>query len=656
MQRFKTVLQYRPFEKMNRLFLGIVSGLIFLSCAILLELVLGNMLGIGIICCTYAFYYLCMRRKNWSELTLVAVLIGMVYGYLLATFLLGKIELMDAIGHRYFQTLLWFPNVLLVSLSFTGTICIWELLAWIWDKAVVSVRAVALSIITMNMMFFLFIPLTVMLGNVEEYSFPFYILIASNIGMMIHFIVWETLAFSFMQSKWNRMGGILSGFLAAIYVQYMFLNGVVGQIAGAAYDWHENYGLTIFNLFIWLVLIVLIVIIDSVGKKKVFTRTYLPMFLMLLWLISCSTQILMSPKEIYQYRYHIFKGEEQYTVSAKENVILFILDSADNSFLKNLMQEGEYDFSEFRDFCMYTNTCSVYDITQKSIPQMMTGASYDDYPTDYMEAYRRMKEAGYTIHFYGYEGTDADDMLTYVDNYDLSTDVFVDYNGILRESMNLTKYLIYPNILKKNIDISQIHFADKVSGKHAKEYYYDNELYYRNLELTVNPDSDKYFIMEHLDGVHEPNAGNEIVLKYCLDIMKEYIAQLKELGLYEQATIIITADHGLHDDMLTFPYPTASTPMFLIKCAGQTFDTMQIRNAPIYHTDILPTILKSMNLYGEDDGDIFGKTIWDFGEDEKRSRSFYNRGFKSDAIYEYRYIGETKDLEKAFEQEQYILK
>ena len=54
-------------------------------------------------------------------------------------------------------------------------------------------------------------------------------------------------------------------------------------------------------------------------------------------------------------------------------------------------------------------------------------------------------------------------------------------------------------------------------------------------------------------------------------VMEEYINQLKQLGVYDDATIIITADHGRASD---------SQVIFYIKEAGDEHEITPVTNAP----------------------------------------------------------------------------
>lgn len=145
--------------------------------------------------------------------------------------------------------------------------------------------------------------------------------------------------------------------------------------------------------------------------------------------------------------------------------------------------------------------------------------------------------------------------------------------------------------------------------------------YYRTLKergLTLDVESN-YFILQHLRGVHPPynidengkslqNATLEQSAKGYFLMVEEYLRQMKDLGVYDNSTIIITADHGSGRD---------TQIIYFIKEAGKRQDAMQISTAPISNKDLIPTILASIG----EDYSSFGKSIYDFGENEMRERT-----------------------------------
>lgn len=657
LNRIKTGAEYRPFQKVNRLWFYGMSVALCLNMGFFLSLIMGPVIGMGCMVCIGLLLFLGFRRVGLEQIPLAYILISIAYAIPVAIWMGDR---MSALSVVVGCDLSAYKSLMTVGLALLICFCIGEFMT-VFGTHMEDVKTVAFSIITINAMVFYIIPISVMTANAREFSFN---LVDLAIANLIPFLTASMAEIGICATCFGkrlsflRMG--LVGLMTGIYVQYMFLNYHLGQMAGGAYDWRGNVGRTIFNTMVWLLIFAALFLLERVVKNRLLLKVYFPLFLLGIQTVAVVSCILSAPKEAFEYGNCSFDGKEQFVVSSKNNVILFVLDAVDNSFINTIMEEDLYDFDAFQDFSMYTNTCSVFDNTTRSMPQMMTASTYDEYPVDYLTAYQRMKEAGYTINLYGYESYQMEDWFSYVDNlikWKETDQIMVDYRKIIKNSTGLVMYLILPDLLKKQVPVEKLSFAGIANAFSLKDIAYANEDFRQNLLLTVNPQSENYFIMEHIFGAHEPNEGFEKATMECLDIVKEYINQLKKLGLYEQATILVTADHGLHDDSPVFEFPTVATPVFMIKMPNQQQEQMKLVETPVYHTDILPTILYAMDLYHEDGEKLFGKTIFDYQEHEQRERKYYNRFLDDDnKYYEYTYTGDAKDLEKVMKQGDYVIR
>ncbi len=125
-----------------------------------------------------------------------------------------------------------------------------------------------------------------------------------------------------------------------------------------------------------------------------------------------------------------------------------------------------------------------------------------------------------------------------------------------------------------------------------------NFLFYEKLlseGLSIDETVDRKFSFNNIYGLHKPwdtdsnghkteeyVTSDETSAGLCVIIM-EYIKQLKEIGAYDNAAIISTADHGLGIAI--------KQPLFLIKPSHSSQDEIKVTSAPISHDDFLPTLL-----------------------------------------------------------------
>jgi arylsulfatase A-like enzyme len=104
---------------------------------------------------------------------------------------------------------------------------------------------------------------------------------------------------------------------------------------------------------------------------------------------------------------------------------------------------------------------------------------------------------------------------------------------------------------------------------------------------------------------------------------------LKELGKYDDATIIITADHGSRDDS------NVTYPILFVKEAGENSNQMKESTAPVCHADLIPTIEKAAGV------EVTESVIEDYTENETRTRTF--RIKSGDTYKKYEINGDVGD-------------
>lgn len=94
-------------------------------------------------------------------------------------------------------------------------------------------------------------------------------------------------------------------------------------------------------------------------------------------------------------------------------------------------------------------------------------------------------------------------------------------------------------------------------------------------------------------------------------MVSEYLAQLKALGLYDEATIIVTADHG--DWYSTDEIHEPSTPILLVKpseSAQQAAQPLKVSKVPTGHVDYPATVIDAVG----GDSSKYGPTVFEVPE------------------------------------------
>ncbi|HAL03138.1 MAG TPA: hypothetical protein DCP07_07230 [Lachnospiraceae bacterium] len=567
---------------------------------------------------------------------------------------------------------------------------------------------------------YIYLPAETFFHSYSDYNFPYWILLKS---LILEFIcVWYTATYilSMLNAAVSRkVQALVLGFTLAIYVQYMFFNQNVGIVDGHPFVFKEHMVLASVNIIVWAALITIPLIIAIKSLKSVKTKntndkpndnpttntpaatTVTPKLsaaILALHILTFAMLLISADKQCYHYSSVYFDYSEQYTVGSGKNIVLFIIDEADNKFIKELYQEGKISHT-FDDYIIYTNTCSVYDFTNLSMLQMVTNYPFDntlDASTRRANAwgqdsvndfYDRFHQAGYKVNFFNFDYENSEGVIGKMDNarvFDEKNDTiqYINYKNIKKQSDALTAYRLLPIVLKPTVDMTLVSSPDPVIIYSTNTGYYENRDFDENMELKLG-DSDNYLIIHHTKGLHMPDNNVE-TMEYCLGSVEKYIEQMKALGVYDNASIIITADHGSHDECTGDTW--AATPMFMIRVgvseSPEAKDTDKVAegptlsDAPIYHTDIMPTLLYEAGLYYGDsapvsetktddqqtlsDTDTFGKTVFDYKDGDLRERTWYNRRYdpaypkreKYNVYYGYTYTGNTETLEKMVEEDQ----
>ena len=331
-------------------------------------------------------------------------------------------------------------------------------------------------------------------------------------------------------------------------------------------------------------------------------------------------------------------GNEQFVAGADGNIIVIVLDTFSNSFFNDLLAENKNITKGLEDFTYYNNYDCCFVGTYPSMVMMITGYEYnnkvtigqwfsDAWKSDRTKSFfKTMKKLGYDSYFYSVAPTNC---------------------GLKSEALGLFK-----NYVKKS----------KYTGKVVTQKVTSS--FYTALQkngVTTKPG--KRYIIQHLHGLHTPynvdakgNPKKGATLSESaagwLTITKAYLAALKKAGVYDNSTIIITADHGPKN-------VKEIQPIFLIKRAGETSKKMSKTNAPVSHREFQSTILLCA---GADKDTLPSKTIYDFKKNDDRERTVYiNRrskelkakpkyngyGWGSHNVWEgYTYTGDSSDLVK----------
>lgn len=430
------------------------------------------------------------------------------------------------------------------------------------------------------------------------------------------------------------------------WLQALFLNGGLPAADGATIYWGDHMAMQVVSTAVW-VLVAAIAVVGSLHNRR---RTQGVIVLASVCLVAVQAAGLVgmvvfpsiagsdqSDAAVSAGGKAIMTEDGLYAVSNRDNVIMFVLDTFDDAYLKRILKTDSSLLDEFTGFTRYENCTGSMIPTRFAVPQMLTGQmprSDEAFSVYKRERYQRgdfldaLADADYSIGLYTDSLTisdlPADEQAAItgktVNVHDLPN-AMMDTEGALRSLYQMALYRDVPWSLKWAF----WYYTDQINTALAKYdpqapaeetiYVMDDVRYYERLctlGLSARDDGRAgAFRFIHLLGSHYPfnydenvtdlGQDNSDVFKQsrgALRIVSEYLRQLKELGLYDQATIIVTADHG-YWTITEEPLEETSNPIMFVKpaqTAQQAAAPMIVSQKPVSQLDLQATVLDAMGL------------------------------------------------------------
>ena len=459
----------------------------------------------------------------------------------------------------------------------------------------------------------------------------------------------------------NRLFTIISAIVfsieIAMYAQTMFMNIKLWETNGFAMNWDSIRWFFPINAILWsgIICMCLVLLFKEYGKEVI---NYITSFLIIIQ-VTAIVFVLISSFSSEKKVNSVFLSDTEYTLAKDDNIIVFILDCTARDYLDKVREEAPDILDNWQDFTEYRNANSDCGRTYPSITHMITGYEYDEnelgwrqnaWNSDGCTSFTNMlHDSGYSFNIYSKETLNIGDYYELegkVDNIQISEPII----DSVETSMLLLKASIYrelPYVLKPYFEVYSQQYDDVATFETQCPYqnydYYDRLV---NDGLTISNTIDNQLSITHIIGMHGPLCSNEKAeyveestkdetLKGLVYIIDEYLSQMKELGKYDDSTIIITADHS--DDM-RFPQP-----IYFVKKKNEHHDVMPVSVAPIAHRDFQGTISE---IIGQDSALLGRESIWDFGEDDIRTRTLQGETWngKKNTFFYVEYEGGEEEL------------
>ncbi|MBR5191975.1 MAG: hypothetical protein IKW33_01025 [Clostridia bacterium] len=492
------------------------------------------------------------------------------------------------------------------------------------------------------------IPFEIFANNIEQFVFsvkdflPLSILISLGATIIFFF------SLLFLPEKAYRIVASIYLALAFLFfIQSNYLNVGVRSLAGDGLGSSISLVSKIINLFVWL-LVLGVAVFFAVFKKWHDILSMVAVGLCAVITISS----LMSPFVLAISTKNVFKtkaervnlnGEDTFNIlttknltniSSNGNVFIFVVDVMDKTFVEEAIEKRPEIFNSLDGFTYFEDNLSLFGHTFPSVANIITGAEFEvtKERSKYLNnAYQNavpldiLDENGYQINifsqgFYAYE--DASYMPSYVSNVSEAVKTNVKHPFLLTANfIQIALYRCFPLFLKNlvgNVDSAETNnFVSCEDENGYKQYSTDLKEVYNTIQsskddgkfTTIN--DKKVFSLVHVYGCHsiKYNANwqkptgkdrNDITLSLMnsFSIINEYIKAMKDIGVYEESTILILGDHGKPiNDLKDLSRPIQTGLFIKQKGAGNVAgEGYKISSSQVSHSQIWSTIFDSENI------------------------------------------------------------
>ena len=521
-----------------------------------------------------------------------------------------------------------------------------------------------------------FIPYEMYLGNTDEFIFKLSEFYAPLVLFAIAFLAMFLIHILLKGKIYTIYTSLVFGGTIASYIQSMYMNGLMKSLDGTGINYKTST--VIINLVIWLLLFIAPAIIGVLWEKK--------------WKAICAvgTAIVIGAQSIALISLFATAKAPNietklttkgiYDVSDDDNVIIFALDRFDQKYVDLMLEKYPDALNEMKGFTYYPNTTAKYCYTHIAVPYMLTGVEIPEYNPTNEQYVSQMNESP----FFNFLKENVGNIGVYTNEFCIQSnearqtidncvnlEYSVNQQTFMVPCIKASLYRVLPFSFKTRFVYDAAAFNNAVTvgtsdnlklynpDSHETEAEMMEHITQNGLNVNKEYNGSSYKFI-HLKGAHDyfqlsadakfdgTNTSLEETVTGVFKVVGEYCKALDELGLFEDATIIVTADHGFATLLNESSGPERNAnPLFMYKPAGVSREeAIKTDLSPAAHEDMFATVVKA---FGGDYSE-FGETIEEATKDPDRKRYYYwcyqdpEITDKESAIHiEYEITGDARD-------------
>lgn len=441
----------------------------------------------------------------------------------------------------------------------------------------------------------------------------------------------------------NAVTLLVFGLGLACYVQVMGFNGGLPTATGATVDWTQYKAIMVLSTGVWVLVTVLPWLLSQLNRKMVqFASLFLSVALVFVQCVGLASLFAGNQSAKTDDANYLVTETGMMNVTAKNNIVVFILDGCDTK--TDVMPALEQDpnmLADMTGFTWFQNSTPAISPTREAVPDMLTGRvnaphsdSADNKKAQDADYLADLDNAGYDVGIYSdmVPGTTPNTFVHTINGLQDGGE----YANVIKPNEAETRTALWKCAMYRDLPwafkpffwfyTDEINVAmgmtdtDAAAAPVIKDGYQidatpyttNDAGFFEKLSDTqklsvVNNDSTGSFKLIHLNGPHYPyildadaqpsdNSDRVTQTRASFHIVSEYIEQMKQLGVYDDATIIITADHGYRSESNfdCINNELVMSPVMMVKPAQSSAKAaapLQNSQVAVDNTDVMATAL-----------------------------------------------------------------
>ena len=486
---------------------------------------------------------------------------------------------------------------------------------------------------------FVFAPVDLFLSSAEEFWFSLTDLSRwLGILALASFVLITLLAWLLPRKLSVAFRAVIYAVSFLAWIQGNLLMIQYGTLDGSLIDWSAYTLPYVLDALLWVTVICLFVFLMFRFRKKFRRIVEIAACVLMITQLASLAVFLIRENGREKEEYLYLSRDGQFTVSSAENTIVFVPDTVDSLFFNEFIEQYPDEIKEaLADFTYYRDTVGGAARTQYAIPQILTGdVNRQDVPyRDYLKAgyaasplMNELASGQYDTGFYTYERYLDLSRKDAIGNVAVGNPKPSSRAGLTKQFLKLVAFRYAPSVFSRYF---WFYTGDFDVWKDSNEYTPNDASFYKKLKakgLQISTDKPAFRFL-HLRGLHPPfrldenlkkvGSGNTNESRQCLGLVKlfaDYMAQLKKLGVYDQSTVIIMADHGSYKHS-----SDGQAPILMVKFADASHP-FEISDIPLSYFSMQEIVISALR------GELTSLEPWQ----SEGPRYFYRRSEKTNTV------------------------